>query len=150
MRREERVTVQGPIKKQQPDGMSRGGRGLACRLGCFVLVCSRWHLLADRHSPPFPWTLSLRRRRCPLASHRPVPSLSLLALSFPWYHPFLSLGLLRQRTPLPLLPFQRLRLTAKILLRRLWRREDLRLQLVGGPSEEGGPSQPPLQTLPPF
>ena len=29
MRREERVTVQGPVKKQQPDGMShRGGLGL--------------------------------------------------------------------------------------------------------------------------
>ena len=28
MRREERVTVQGPVKKQQPDGMShRGGVG---------------------------------------------------------------------------------------------------------------------------
>ena len=25
MRREERVTVQGPVKKQQPDGMSHGG-----------------------------------------------------------------------------------------------------------------------------
>ena len=33
MRRDERVTVQGPVKKQQPDGMShRGGGGLiACR-----------------------------------------------------------------------------------------------------------------------
>ena len=28
MRREERVTVQGPVKEQQPDGMShRGGGG---------------------------------------------------------------------------------------------------------------------------
>ena len=27
MRREERVTVQGPVKEQQPDGMSYGGRG---------------------------------------------------------------------------------------------------------------------------
>ena len=25
MRRAERVTVQGPVKKQQPDGMSHGG-----------------------------------------------------------------------------------------------------------------------------
>ena len=25
MRKEERVTVQGPVKKQQPDGMSHGG-----------------------------------------------------------------------------------------------------------------------------
>ena len=27
MRREERVTVQGPVKEQQPDGMSHGGGG---------------------------------------------------------------------------------------------------------------------------
>ena len=27
MRREERVTVQGPVKKQHPDGMSRRGKG---------------------------------------------------------------------------------------------------------------------------
>ena len=27
MRREEQVTVQGPVKKQQPDGMSHGGGG---------------------------------------------------------------------------------------------------------------------------
>ena len=27
MRRDERVTVQGPVKEQQPDGMSHGGRG---------------------------------------------------------------------------------------------------------------------------
>ena len=34
MRREERVTVQGPVKEQQPDGMShRGGRSEhVCRL----------------------------------------------------------------------------------------------------------------------
>ena len=29
MRREERVTVQGPVKEQQPDGMSHRGGGLA-------------------------------------------------------------------------------------------------------------------------
>ena len=27
MRRDERVTVQGPVKEQQPDGMSHGGGG---------------------------------------------------------------------------------------------------------------------------
>ena len=27
MRREERVTVQGPVKEQRPDGMSHRGRG---------------------------------------------------------------------------------------------------------------------------
>ena len=34
MRRDERVTVQGPVKKQQPDGMSHGGWGVLsfCRL----------------------------------------------------------------------------------------------------------------------
>ena len=62
--------------------------GLACR----VLVCSRRRLLADRHSLPFPRTLSLHRRWCPSASHPPpVPFLSLpcpilpspLFLSFP-------------------------------------------------------------------
>ena len=29
MQREERVTVQGPVKKQQPDGMSHRGRGVS-------------------------------------------------------------------------------------------------------------------------
>ena len=38
MRREERVTVQGPVKKQQPDGMSHrgGGGGCPCRLNEYV------------------------------------------------------------------------------------------------------------------
>ena len=37
MRREERVTVQGPIKEQQPDGMShRGVFVLVSCLGCLV------------------------------------------------------------------------------------------------------------------
>ena len=31
MRREEWVTVQGPVKKQQPDGMSQGGGGVVER-----------------------------------------------------------------------------------------------------------------------
>ena len=33
MRREERVTVQGPVKKQQPDGMSQRGGGASVRCG---------------------------------------------------------------------------------------------------------------------
>ena len=33
MRREERVTVRGPVKKQQPDGMSHGGGGGAVKRG---------------------------------------------------------------------------------------------------------------------
>ena len=40
MRREERVTVQGPVKEQQPDGMShRGGWTSSCcvSLGCRIL-----------------------------------------------------------------------------------------------------------------
>ena len=38
------------------------------------ICCSRLErcLSADRHSLPFPWTLSLHRRRCPSASHRPA------------------------------------------------------------------------------
>ena len=63
--------------------------------------------------------------------------------------------------PPPSLPFQCLRLTAKILLRRLWCQEDLRLKIsgpplagtIGGPWEEGGGQPnplppPPLQTAP--
>ena len=37
MRREERVTVQGPVKKQQPDGMSHRGR-----------LCRRWNSRSPR------------------------------------------------------------------------------------------------------
>ena len=36
MRREERVTVQGPVKKQQPDGMSHRGGGVSALLGGWV------------------------------------------------------------------------------------------------------------------
>ena len=36
MRREERVTVQGPVKEQQPDGMSHRGGGVGGRGGPFV------------------------------------------------------------------------------------------------------------------
>ena len=32
MRREERVTVQGPLKEQQPDGMSHRGSGIGLAL----------------------------------------------------------------------------------------------------------------------
>ena len=57
-----------------------------------ALVCSWRRPLASHHVLPFPWTLSLQRRWCPSASHRPVSFLSLLGLSFPLYFPFLSLG----------------------------------------------------------
>ena len=50
----------------------RRGGGVGMSPLCIVLVCS-WHrLLADRHSPPFPWTLFLYRQAqqsvqcCPL------------------------------------------------------------------------------------
>ena len=60
---------------------------------CDDLVCSWRRLLADRHSLPFPWTLSLHRRWCPSASHHPLTFLFLLALTFPLPSPFPSLGL---------------------------------------------------------
>ena len=66
---------------------------MACRLWCVVLVCSWRRLLADRHLLPFPLSLCLHRRWCPSASHHPVSFLFLLALSFPLYFPFLSVGL---------------------------------------------------------
>ena len=58
MRREDRVTVQGPVKEQQPDGMSRGelegshaGAGRSCEL--------RPGVGQSGHSPPFrrPWVV---------------------------------------------------------------------------------------------
>ena len=47
----------------------------------------------------FPWELSLRRWRCPSASHHPVPLISQSGLSLPPHTPFLSLGRLCQRSP---------------------------------------------------
>ena len=64
-----------------------------------VLVCSWRRLLDDHHSLPFPWTLSLRRRWCPSASHHPVSFLFLLAQSFSLHFPLVSLGRLCQRSP---------------------------------------------------
>ena len=66
---------------------------------CDDLICSWRRLLADRHSLPFPWTLSLHRRWCPSASHHPLTFLFLPALTFPLPFPFPSLGLsLREAT----------------------------------------------------
>ena len=62
-------------------GMLGGGFGMTP--WCDDLVCSWRRLLADRHSLPFPWTLSLHRRWCPSASHHPLTFLFLLALTFP-------------------------------------------------------------------
>ena len=53
-------------------------RGFGMTPRCIALVCSGRRLLADRRSLPFPWTLSLHRRWCPSASHRPVSFLFLL------------------------------------------------------------------------
>ena len=49
MRREERVTVQGPVKGQQPDGMSQGGGGEVLLTFCLFSRVSvprstaKWH-----------------------------------------------------------------------------------------------------------
>ena len=71
MRREERVTVQGPVKEQQPDGMSHRGEGLPpsqCILGpppSRLQYCG-----VGRHS----MTLQQRaRRRCRVWSLRRCP-----------------------------------------------------------------------------
>ena len=83
--------IQGPVRLhegwQQPVSGHVAG-GLACRLGCIVLVCSWRRQLADRQLLPFPWTLSVHRRWCPSASHPPVSFLFLFALSFPLYFPW--------------------------------------------------------------
>ena len=68
---------------------------------CDDLVCSWRRLLADRHSLPFPWTLSLHRQWCPSASHHPLTFLFLPALTFPLPFPFLSLGLSLRRPQCP-------------------------------------------------
>ena len=68
---------------------------------CDDLVYSSRRLLADRHSLPFPWTLSLHRRWCPSASHHPLTFLFLPALTFPLPSPFPSLGLFLRRPPCP-------------------------------------------------
>ena len=78
-----------------------GGGGFGMTPWCDDLVCSRRRLLADRHSLPFPWTLSLRRRRCPSASHHPLTFLFLPALTFPLPFPFPSLGLSVRRPQCP-------------------------------------------------
>ena len=68
---------------------------------CDDLVCSWQRLLADCHSLPFPWTLSLYRRWCPSASHHPLTFLFLPALTFPLPFPFPSLGLSLRRPQCP-------------------------------------------------
>ena len=65
-----------------------GGGGFGMLPWCNVLVCSRRRLLAYRRSRPFPWTLSLQKRWCPLASHHPVSFLFLFCPIFPSLLPF--------------------------------------------------------------
>ena len=77
------------------------GGGFGMTPWCDDLVCSWRRLLADRHSLPFPWTLSLHRRRCPSASHHPLTFLFLPALTFPLPSPFPSLGLFLRRPRCP-------------------------------------------------
>ena len=84
------------------ENCSAGGGGFGMTPWCDDLVCSWRRLLADRHSPPFPWTLSLHRRWCPSASHHPLTFLFLLALTFPLPSPFPSLGLFLRRPWCPL------------------------------------------------
>ena len=92
------ATSPGELRGDRLPWMGGGGR-VGMSPWCIVLVCSRQRLLADHHSLPFPWTLSLYRRWYPSATHRPVSFLPPLGLSFPLYFPFLSLGRLCQRSP---------------------------------------------------
>ena len=58
MRREERVTVQGPVKEQQPDGMSHRGPGPAERgRGIAPVGVSEGYGVVKRRgeSMPVPW-----------------------------------------------------------------------------------------------
>ena len=48
MRREERVSDQGPVKEQQPDGMSHGG---LCGGGGGISPFRRWRRFGTRHRP---------------------------------------------------------------------------------------------------
>ena len=84
-----------------PPTIGGGGGGFGMTPWCDDLVCRWRRLLADRHSLPFPWTLSLHRRWCPSASHHPLTFLFLLALTFPLPSPFPSLGLSLCRPPCP-------------------------------------------------
>ena len=74
-----------PLSSQSVRRRSLGGLGMTLWR---VLVCSGRRLSAERHSLPFPWALSLRRRRPPSAPQPLTPSLSPLpGLSSPPPHP---------------------------------------------------------------
>ena len=53
MRREERVTVQGPVKKQQPDGMSHRGAGGGSTRGLCQVPLSKFK---HASGPETSWT----------------------------------------------------------------------------------------------
>ena len=55
--KEERVTVQGPVKKQQPDGMSQGGGGVCLGVARFRgrTRVSGKRPEANRHCQLNPW-----------------------------------------------------------------------------------------------
>ena len=84
-------------RRSAPPTHAAGGSGRGGGVGVTPLVyCSRLQLAApDRHSLPFPWTLSLHRRWCPAASQPPCalplprwPILpSPLPFPFPWPFP---------------------------------------------------------------
>ena len=68
MRREERVTVQGPVKEQQPDGMSHGG--VSQNPGGAVLTSCPPSIIKHRpamvptrrpHRPKSPWHTGISR-----------------------------------------------------------------------------------------
>ena len=94
MRREERVTVQGPVKEQQPDGMSHRGGGVQGRLEWLYAVGGGE---VPPPGPPLPHQRDPRgrKRNLPIGksdwaifgtqkfgSHTPPPSPPLLIIPF--------------------------------------------------------------------
>ena len=76
MRREERVTVQGPIKKQQADGMSQGGRGSHPWPALAQDLPPPRSTEATRHPPPPPVALHCSYAVRPTFWALPAPFLS--------------------------------------------------------------------------
>ena len=90
-----------PGRGRRVGSRRRAEGGFGMTPWCDDLVCSWRRLLADRHSLPFPWTLSLHRRWCPSASHHPLTFLFLHALTFALPFPSPSLGLSLRRPQCP-------------------------------------------------
>ena len=64
MRREERVTVQGPVKEQQPDGMShRGHSSTRIEDAVLFLVCCRTFAVRRRFAMAHPSNSATPKRR---------------------------------------------------------------------------------------